>query len=89
VVGICSYFLLSKQINTISSEEIAHFNSVYTENITQKTSYSLRVITIPNSNTTEGGDEMTVYFDKNTGATKIIESSYGGGDIPSTAKLLF
>ncbi len=78
LIGVGFYFLINqKHLSTTSNEIVPYLDSVYSDSQTQKSIYGLRVIFIPNEQTS-GVAELDVYFDKNTGATKILEASYGG-----------
>lgn len=74
VVGF--YVFMQKQPNYVPGNDISYLNTIYSENQNQKSNYFSRVIPV-DSATTEGG-EIVVYFDKDTGDTKIIEASYAG-----------
>jgi hypothetical protein len=73
VIGI---YIYSRKTLVASEKVISSLNSTYQNNLNQKPKFESRIISF-DSKTTEGG-EMTVYFDRNDGTTKIIEGSYAG-----------
>jgi len=76
LVGVGFYVFESRHQNYASDKDISYLNDVYLGVENQKSNYLSRIISF-DSGTTEGG-ELTVYFDKESGDTKIIEASYAG-----------